>query len=197
MQIPEQELRDDLPASFAGVEEGTVGWSGETSVTDYEPGQLALIRVTLRRGRTIGSAAQSDDADGVQVLARLPGIAFTAREAGTRCVVAFPAGDIESPGAGVLLCYLDAPPLDMTDTKSIIDHGTRDLVIRAGSLTFELASGIRIELRDNRLSLFGPLGNEVRLDQIGQILLGGDLAALGAAIGPQPGAVSVTVKAKP
>lgn len=91
---------------------GTVGWDGEPSWADLGDdtnGGITLVRVTLFRGKQVGRVIKPGAAQGHQILVAIPDGIMRIPPLGAECIVVFPDGDTQTPGAGVLLCTIPRP----------------------------------------------------------------------------------------
>ncbi len=87
-------------------EQGTVGWSGDETVADLGPGtkDVYLVKVTLWKGHPVGEPLATDgSANGHQILCRMTWPLWSVPDPGTQCIVLFPSGLVEAPGAGICI----------------------------------------------------------------------------------------------
>jgi hypothetical protein len=148
------------------IEHGTVGWEDVDSHLDIgtagapEDGPT-LVRVQLFKGRDVTRARAPAIGQGTKVLVQISWPFFVVPPKGTRVLVAFPGGDVQTPGIGMIIAaYAPSPTTQFSATRAKLDLGANlDLVIKARSVT----------LTDygNRMVSLGPDGGVQAFDETG------------------------------
>lgn len=122
------------------VERGTVGWADASDHHDLgsdDNDGTTLVRVTIFRGsRATGKSPQDGVANGLQVLAQVSGPFWAVPPPGQAVLVAFPGGDIETPGNGIIMCWLGkSPSVQFKYGRAVVDVGDQDLIVKGKSVT--------------------------------------------------------------
>ncbi len=116
--MSDENVRDLIgaPAGHAplSVEQGTIGWHGDTDTSYFDKGtqdngNVTFVRVTLYRGRNQAEPLTPEVAQGHQIVAQLatPGMGIPARN--SKCTVVFPSGFAETVGGGVIVATQGDP----------------------------------------------------------------------------------------
>lgn len=153
--VHEGDLLGPAPDQHFGIETGTVGWDDTPDYveqgTDDNDG-VTLVRVQLYRGRRPRQKIEEGKAGGYHVLAQIAGPIWRIPRKGERCLVAFPGGQSQTPGAAVIFAWLDKSPSNQFNpTKAKLDVGPDyDLVLKGRSVT--------LTDYDNRFITVGPQG---------------------------------------
>lgn len=172
------------------VEHGTVGWDGVDAHFDIGVGGAAedgptLVRVQLFKGRDVTRPVTPTIAQGTKVLVQISWPFFVIPPKGTRVLVAFPGGDIQTPGMGMIIgAYAPSPTTQFSGTRAKVDLGANiDLVLKARSVT----------LTDygNRMIHLGPDGGVQAFDETGS----GFQAKAGAVFGVASSTLTLMVHA--
>lgn len=125
------------------VQKGIVGWASKAEHFDLgtaENDGTTLVHVQLFEKRTRRKTRKDEDltkATGREILCQVGGPFYVIPPKGTVVLVAFPDGDYDSPGAGVILMWLNAsPPIQFSDKRAVLGiPDTMDLVIKGKSIT--------------------------------------------------------------
>ncbi|WP_438029027.1 hypothetical protein [Sorangium sp. So ce233] len=137
--INEHDLHDVDPAeALTSCEEGTVGHPGDPDVVDLgESGDVALVKVTLRKGHPQGKPTADDGGfNGYQITARVAATIWNVPLRGARVILAIPGGDIQTPGSPVIIAEVGARPVRRFGRKkTVLDYSGKDVVIVAKSIT--------------------------------------------------------------
>lgn len=94
------------------LERGIVGWDDAEDwfeLGDETNGGLTVVRVQLFKGRDPTTPPKPRVAQGHRVLVALGDGFFRIPPKGSECIVAFPGGDVQTPGAGILLATIPRP----------------------------------------------------------------------------------------
>jgi hypothetical protein len=134
---------DILPEKNAGklgpIEAGTVGWEDGKDHFDVASGEVALVKVTLFRGRNPDRDPPLTEgrAGGLRILARISAPMNDIPPDGTEVLVAFPSGIELVPGVAVIFAQpAITPPNQFSKERAKLDFGPdRDLLIKARSIT--------------------------------------------------------------
>jgi hypothetical protein len=135
--ISADDLRDlespKLPTMPIG--HGSVGWPGDDVVEDMD-GDVTLIKVTLFAGHPLGEPVSSEGyANGYQVLVQPTWPLWFIPTKGQRVIIAFPDGDFQTPGNGIIIAAPGpSPKRQFAATKAIMDFSGYDLTIKAKSI---------------------------------------------------------------
>lgn len=128
------------------LEWGTVGWHNDPDVLvnlgkDEDDG-VTCVKVTLFEGAPAGKRQQDDgSANGIQVIVQPMGPGWHIPDKGERVVVAFPRGDIQKPGNGLILGVAGvSPDKRFGRQKTVLNFPGRDVIITGKSVTL-LADG--------------------------------------------------------
>jgi hypothetical protein len=119
------------------VEAGTVGWYDDAEYYETATGadgqSVALVKVQLYRGRPAWDDV-SDRGRGYPVKVRVNGWPiWSVPPKGTEVLVAFPGGDADTPGNGVIIaCPSDNPPNQFGRTQVKFDPGKEHSVVIKG-----------------------------------------------------------------
>jgi len=122
------------------VELGVVGWEDSddhsAQLTEDEGGKT-LVRVTLMHGRSVKAGAQRGQAKGQQVLCQIMGPLWVIPPKDQVVLVAFPGGDLESPGVGIVMGWVGASPaIQFNESRAVMDLGPDiHLIIKGRSVT--------------------------------------------------------------
>lgn len=177
--IYEQDLGASDDGGSSTIEHGTVGWAGDPQVFDQQGSDsndgYTLLKVTLFKGHPTGEPMAPGvvpSANGYRILVRLSWPLWALPLAGNQCVVAFPAGLIQTPGAGILIAVpMKSPVKQFSATTSKLDLTGYDLVIKARSIS--------LRDDDNNLISISPEGGVRFTDKTGSgvFISGGEIIA--------------------
>jgi hypothetical protein len=137
----EAELLDNRQSDLelGNVEAGTVGWSDDKDHFDVAPSEVALVKVTLFRGRNPDRDPEPPKgrAGGIRILARISAPMNQIPPDGAEVMVAIPAGFKLTPGVACIIAQpAVTPPNQFSQERSKLDFGPDvDLVIKARSVT--------------------------------------------------------------
>jgi hypothetical protein len=113
-------------------ERGIIGWDDAEDwfeLGDETNGGLTVVRVQLFKGRDPNTPPKAGVAQGHRVLVALADGFFRIPPKGGECIVAFPGGDIQTVGAGILLATIPRPR-----TRAVYGHlQDEEACIHAGS----------------------------------------------------------------
>jgi hypothetical protein len=113
-------------------ERGITGWDDAEDwfeLGDETNGGLTVVRVQLFKGRDPNTPPKTGVAQGHRVLVALSDGFFRIPPKGSECIVAFPGGDVQTAGAGILLATIPRPRV-----KTIYGHlEDEEACIHAGS----------------------------------------------------------------
>lgn len=157
--------RLDPFADVGSIWDGTVGWDDGSQHYDILAEGRTLVRVTLFVGRDPREVVRDDGlAHGRRILARVGAPMFRIPPRGTEVHVSIPAGRWDSPGAGVILCELQATPANQFSERTTkLDFGPdANLVIKAGQ--------IALTDYENRYISVSPQGGIKMADQDGSMI---------------------------
>lgn len=139
--LSEEELFGHAPGQLRFIEWAIVGWHNDPDVLvslgkDEEDG-VTCVKVTLFAGAPAGKRLQDDGtANGMQAIVQPMGPGWHIPDKGARVVVAFPHGDVLTPGNGLILGVAGISPAQRFGRKKVIlDFGDRDVVITGKSVT--------------------------------------------------------------
>jgi hypothetical protein len=115
-------------------ERGIVGWDDAEDwfeLGDETNGGLTVVRVQLFKGRDPTTPPKQGIAQGHRLLVALPDGFFRIPPKGSECIVAFPGGDIQTAGAGILLATIPRPQVSavyghLDAEEACIHAGTAD-----------------------------------------------------------------------
>lgn len=148
------------------VERGVVGWEDAEEwfeLGDETNGGLTLVRVQLFKGRDPGVAPKPGVAQGYRVLVALADGFFRIPPNRSECVIAFPGGDVQTPGAGVLLAVIPRPRKrtvygHLRDEESCIHAGSADGTNPARVVTKKDGSIVLLTETDDGKTVYLKLG---------------------------------------
>lgn len=138
--INEQELFDPDPQDHPIQSSwATVGWPGDPDVVDLGSDAndgATLVKVTLKLGAPASKPRSAEGGfNGYKVVAQVGGPGWDVPPKGTRVLVVFPEGDIQTPGNGVIVSRAGVSPTRRFGRKkTVLDYAGKDLVITAKSI---------------------------------------------------------------
>lgn len=176
-----ERLRDDAPDLRRYVEEGTVGWADDKDSTshgnDFKDGNT-LLKVTLFEGHPDGEPTTADGkANGHRILARVSGPVWQTPARGSRVVVVFPGGKINTPGNGVIVAFPGPSPSSRFGRdKMVLGDRTKDVVVVGRSVSLEATSQDQDGTSHYSAVSVAPQGTQVLYDGSGLQILKSQIA---------------------
>ena len=167
------------------LERGIVGWDDAEDwyeLGDETNGGLTVVRVQLFKGRDPTTTPKKGVAQGHRVLVALPEGFFRIPPKGSECIVAFPSGDIQTAGGGILLATIPRPQVSaiyghLEDEEACIHAGSADgsnparvVVKKDGSIVVMTVAGdgqtVYLRVAPDALRFVAPWGT-LRFDASG------------------------------
>jgi hypothetical protein len=150
------------------LERGIVGWDDAEDwfeLGDETNGGLTLVRVQLFKGRDPNIAPKAGLAQGHRVLVAVTDGFFRIPPKGSECIVAFPGGDVQTPGAGILLAVIPRPRKrtvygHLQDEESCLHAGSADGSNPARVVTKKNGSVVLMTETDDGNTVYLKLGKD-------------------------------------
>lgn len=162
---------DVIPTSLQ-MYRGVMGWKDDNTHFDVgtsSNGGRTLLKITLNRGKHITSGEPTQGgADGFQVLGQTMGPLHWIPPIGTPVLVCFPDGDIEAPGAAVIVGTLIAsPPNQFGKNTAKFDFGPNQrLFLKAKEIVLSDYNNNFIQITENGVIMNNSTGCGIQMSNL-------------------------------